>query len=184
MNCLVNFRSVQTSLNGQFSFGVNTAEHPKRFLTATVAVGTVDQALLSVLQTKHAPLRSVCLDRALLVVDEVHASDAYMRYLLRGLLTHHVKNLHGHAMLLSATLGAVSKDEFLRACGCQVAFTQDFASACAVPYPICTDLKRTSKPLRRIDEGKNKPIHFELRPNQKGRWKGWLPPCKPGHECC
>ncbi len=143
------------------------AEHPKRFLAATVAVGTIDQALLSVLQTKHAHLRSVCLDRALLVVDEVHASDAYMRYLLRGLLTHHVKNLHGHAMLLSATLGAVSRDEFLRACGCQVPFTQDFASACAVPYPTCTDLKRINKPLRRTDEGKKKPIHFELRPWMK-----------------
>ena len=43
------------------------AEHPKRFLAATVAVGTIDQALLSVVQTAHAHLRSICLDRALLV---------------------------------------------------------------------------------------------------------------------
>ncbi|HRX63375.1 MAG TPA: hypothetical protein P5260_19480, partial [Candidatus Competibacter sp.] len=48
-------------------------ERPKRFLAATVAVGTLDQALLSILQAPHAHLRSVCLDRQLLVVDEVHA---------------------------------------------------------------------------------------------------------------
>jgi len=68
------------------------AERPKRFLAAPIAVGTVDQALLSVLQVKHALMRSVCLDRHLLVVDEVHASDTYMRELLQALLrcTRHV----------------------------------------------------------------------------------------------
>ena len=54
------------------------AEHPKRFLASTIAIGTIDQALLSIVQTAHAHLRSVCLDRSLLVVDEVHASDYYM----------------------------------------------------------------------------------------------------------
>ena len=61
------------------------AAGPKRFLAASVAVGTIDQALLSVVQTNHAHLRSVCLDRSLLVVDEVHASDVYMSHLLRFL---------------------------------------------------------------------------------------------------
>jgi CRISPR-associated endonuclease/helicase Cas3 len=61
-----------------------SAERPKRFLAAPVAVGTIDQALLSVLQVKHSLMRSVCLDRHLLVVDEVHASDPYMRKLLKG----------------------------------------------------------------------------------------------------
>ncbi len=80
------------------------AEHPKRFLAAPVAVGTIDQALLSVLQVKHALLRSVCLDRSLLVVDEVHASDPYMRQTLQSLITGHLRR-GGRALLLSATLG-------------------------------------------------------------------------------
>lgn len=80
------------------------ASHPKRFLAAPVAVGTIDQALLSVLKAKHALLRSVCLDRSLLVVDEVHASDPYMRELLLELLRGHLAR-SGRAMLLSATLG-------------------------------------------------------------------------------
>ncbi len=90
------------------------AERPKRFLAATVAVGTLDQALLSVLQVPHAHLRSVCLDRQLLVVDEVHASDPYMRQLLTQLLAHHLGG-GGHALLLSATLGAAARTDLTNA---------------------------------------------------------------------
>ncbi len=81
-----------------------SAERPKRFLAAPIAVGTIDQALLSVLQVKHSLLRSVCLDRHLLVVDEVHASDPYMREVLKALLQGHLAR-GGWALLLSATLG-------------------------------------------------------------------------------
>lgn len=81
-----------------------SAERPKRFLAAPIGVGTIDQALLSVLQVKHSLLRSVCLDRHLLVVDEVHASDPYMREVLRALLVGHVAR-GGWGLLLSATLG-------------------------------------------------------------------------------
>jgi CRISPR-associated endonuclease/helicase Cas3 len=89
------------------------AAHPKRFLAAPVAVGTVDQALLSVLKVKHALLRSVCLDRSLLVVDEVHASDPYMRQLLQALVTQHTRR-GGHALLLSATLGDAAASAWLQ----------------------------------------------------------------------
>jgi CRISPR-associated endonuclease/helicase Cas3 len=81
------------------------AEHPKRFLAAQIAVGTVDQALLGAITTRHAHLRGFALLRHLLVVDEVHASDRYMETLLGNLLRGHVQ-AGGHALLLSATLGA------------------------------------------------------------------------------
>lgn len=89
------------------------AERPKRFLAAPVAVGTIDQALLSSLQVRHAHLRSVCLDRHLLVVDEVHASDPYMREILAQLLHGHCAR-GGHAMLLSATLGESARVHLMR----------------------------------------------------------------------
>lgn len=89
------------------------ASHPKRFLAAPVAVGTVDQALLSVLKVKHSLLRSVCLDRSLLVVDEVHASDPYMRELLQALVSQHTAR-GGHALLLSATLGDAAASAWLQ----------------------------------------------------------------------
>ncbi|NMB11378.1 MAG: CRISPR-associated endonuclease Cas3'', partial [Firmicutes bacterium] len=92
------------------------AERPKRFLAATVAVGTIDQALLSIVQTSHAHLRSVFLDRSLLVVDEVHASDTYASQLLQSLLEHHL-GVGGYAMLLSATLGSQARNTYVSVSG-------------------------------------------------------------------
>ncbi|MBF0322340.1 MAG: CRISPR-associated endonuclease Cas3'' [Magnetococcales bacterium] len=65
------------------------AEHPKRYLAATIAVGTVDQALMSALAVSHAHMRATALSRLLLVVDEVHASDAYMTTILREVIARH-----------------------------------------------------------------------------------------------
>lgn len=112
------------------------AERPKRFLAATVAVGTIDQALLSVVQTAHAHLRSACLSRSLLVVDEVHASDVYMGRLLAHLLRHHLK-LGGYALLLSATLGSAAKTRYLTAGGWRSA-EPDFEAAKNAAYPSLT----------------------------------------------
>ncbi len=86
-----------------------SAESDRKYLCATVAVGTVDQALLSGLQTKWAHFRGAALARSLLVVDEVHASDAYMTMVLRDVLRGHLE-VGGHALLMSATLGSVARD--------------------------------------------------------------------------
>jgi CRISPR-associated endonuclease/helicase Cas3 len=58
------------------------AENSKRYFAAAAAAATIDQFLLSTLQTKHAHLRTSVLLRSLVVVDEVHASDPNMRTLL------------------------------------------------------------------------------------------------------
>ena len=86
-----------------------SAESARKFLAATVAVGTVDQALLSGLQVKWAHFRGSALARSLLVVDEVHASDAYMTEVLRGALRGHLE-IGGHALLMSATLGSEARE--------------------------------------------------------------------------
>ncbi len=137
------------------------AEHPKRFLAATVAVGTIDQALLSTVQTRHAHLRSVCLDRSLLVVDEVHASDPYMRYLLRRLLAHHVA-LGGHALLLSATLGAAARSELAGAAAGATLDTPTFAEALAAPYPALSDLSGRPSGVP-ATSSPSKQVRFEVR---------------------
>ena len=90
------------------------AESPKRFLAAAVMVGTIDQALLAGLPVRHAHLRGAALLRALMVIDEVHASDAYMTELLAGLLRRH-NQAGGHALLLSATLGSEARERLLAA---------------------------------------------------------------------
>lgn len=121
------------------------AERPKRFLAAPIAVGTVDQALLSVMQVNHAHLRAACLDRALLVVDEVHASDTYMRGLLRALLDHH-RAAGGRALLLSATLSGDARTELLTPLS-QAHKTPSLEAALALPYPALTDADNKTRPI-------------------------------------
>ncbi|SAK77512.1 CRISPR-associated endonuclease/helicase Cas3 [Caballeronia catudaia] len=116
------------------------AESPKRFLAATIAVGTVDQALLAALSVRHAHLRHAMLSRSLLVVDEVHASDTYMSELLEHLLDAHLAT-GGHALLLSATLGSNQRVRFqgivTEAVG--KTYLPVVEEACALPYPALTD---------------------------------------------
>jgi CRISPR-associated endonuclease/helicase Cas3 len=111
------------------------AESPKRFLAAPIAVGTVDQALLGALQVRHAHLRHSMLSRSLLVVDEVHASDAYMTVLLEKLLQAHMV-AGGHVLLLSATLGAAARTRYLNIGN----------SSSKMPLPALSEARRFSYP--------------------------------------
>ena len=129
------------------------AEHATRFLAATVAVGTVDQAMLAGLQVKHAHLRGSALARSLLVIDEVHASDAYMTEIMAELLKGHLA-VGGYAMLMSATLGARARvrwtDEAM----------PDFETARAAPYPALW-AGGENAPRAAADAGAPKIVHPE-----------------------
>lgn len=86
----------------------------KKSLLAPFGVGTIDQALLSILQTKYQSLRLWGLRRKVLILDEVHASDSYMHALTCSLLKFH-REAGGSAILLSATLPQKMKQQFIRA---------------------------------------------------------------------
>lgn len=122
------------------------AETPKRYLAGAVAVGTVDQALLSALMVSHAHLRASSLLRHLLVVDEVHASDAYMTRILESVLDFH-RRAGGHALLMSATLGAPARHRLLapprRRRRCPL---PDLETATATPYPLVTFVEGDEPP--------------------------------------
>lgn len=75
----------------------------KRGLLAPLAVGTVDQALLAALRSKHNALRMLGLSGRVLVIDEAHAYDAYMQALLSRLVNW-LGALGVPVILLSATL--------------------------------------------------------------------------------
>lgn len=113
------------------------AEAPKRYLAAPIAVGTIDQALLGIIKVKHAHMRYALLARSLLVVDEVHASDAYMTSLLEKLLEAHLGN-GGHALLLSATLGSSARSRYLALGGAGMQ-PPPLAEASDTPYPAISD---------------------------------------------
>ena len=110
------------------------AESSKRYLAAQIAVGTVDQAMMAALKVRHAHMRAACLSRNLLVVDEVHASDAYMRRILKALLDAHL-GAGGYALLMSATLGSVARQQWLSAVPRNNAKALSVAQAIGSPYP-------------------------------------------------
>lgn len=89
------------------------ADHRRKAFFAHVGAGTIDQALLSVLQKRHLTLRQYGLAGRILIVDEAHAYDAYMEELLGRLLQLHAMS-GGSAIILSATLPLAKREEFLR----------------------------------------------------------------------
>ncbi len=77
----------------------------KRGLLAPNGVGTIDQSLLAVLQTRHVFVRLFGLAHKTVIFDEVHAYDTYMYALLQRLLEW-LASLGCSVILLSATLPA------------------------------------------------------------------------------
>lgn len=90
------------------------ADNSKRGLLASAGIGTIDQALLAILHSKHQSLRLLGLVNKVLIVDEVHACDAYMQGVLEVLLEFHARS-GGSAILLSATLPSRMKQALLDA---------------------------------------------------------------------
>lgn len=112
------------------------ADHSKRALLASAGIGTIDQALLAVLHSKHQSLRLLGLFNKVLIVDEVHACDAYMQGVLEVLLEFHART-GGPVILLSATLPSRMKQALFNA----YAKGRNQVSApalCSDAYPLAT----------------------------------------------
>ena len=91
---------------GSDHLGVTAAEwftYRKRGLLAAFGVGTIDQALLAGLRTRHVFVRLFGLSGKTVIIDEVHAYDTYMTTLLERVLEW-LAALGSPVVLLSATL--------------------------------------------------------------------------------
>jgi len=103
------------------------AQSRKRVFLGQVGVCTVDQTLLSVLPVRHKFVRGFGLNKSVLIVDEVHAYDAYMHGLLAEELRRQ-KSIGGSAILLSATLPAPVRAKLFEA--------WDVDAPSDAPYPV------------------------------------------------
>lgn len=88
----------------------------KRALLAPFAVGTVDQAMLAALRVRHGSLRLLGLAGKVVIIDEIHAYDAYMSAIIERLLEW-LAELGVSVILLSATLTQSTRRRLLRAYG-------------------------------------------------------------------
>ena len=137
------------------------AERPKRYLAAQIAVGTVDQAMMSALKVKHAHMRAACLARSLLVVDEVHASDTYMSRIIKALLDTHL-GAGGYALLMSATLGSSARQQWLSSTRLGTHNAMPMCEAIKSPYPA---LSVGAGRLMPVDEnGREKMVRIDAKP--------------------
>ena len=102
---------------GSDHLGVTAAEwftYRKRGLLAAFGVGTIDQALLAGLRTRHVFVRLFGLSGKTVIIDEVHAYDTYMTTLLERVLEW-LAALGSPVVLLSATLPRDRKAELISA---------------------------------------------------------------------
>ena len=90
------------------------ADSSKKALLADVGVGTIDQVLLAGLPVRYQSLRAFGMGQKVLIIDEVHAYDAYMLRLLENIITAQAA-FRGSMILLSATIPFSVREKFCNA---------------------------------------------------------------------
>jgi len=84
----------------------------KRGVLAPFAVGTIDQALMAVMNVKHGFVRTFGLAGKVVILDEVHSYDAYTGTILDELVKQ-LRELHCTVIILSATLTQERREKLL-----------------------------------------------------------------------
>ncbi|BBG66619.1 CRISPR-associated helicase Cas3 [Hydrogenimonas sp.] len=122
----------------------------KRSLLAHYGAGTVDQILLGALRSRHFFLRLFALAGKTVIIDEVHAYDAYMSKLLEVLISW-LRFLGSTVILLSATLPAEKRSSLLSAYDAGRVDSLTLASYPAV-HGISADGALVSETIYSLDE--------------------------------
>jgi CRISPR-associated endonuclease/helicase Cas3 len=129
----------------------------KRVLLAQMGVGTIDQALQAALVVRHQFVRLFGLSRNVVIVDEVHAYDAYMEVLLEHLLSW-LGALRVPVILLSATLPSERRSALIAAWRGGLPMTLERESdisasdASSAPYPLVTIASQEATRLLAADD--------------------------------
>jgi len=95
----------------EFSVGKTWFNPKKRTLLAPFGVGTVDQALMSVMNVKHFFVRAFGLAGKVVILDEVHSYDMYTGTILDKLVEY-LTQIGCTVIILSATLTSERKAKF------------------------------------------------------------------------
>lgn len=130
------------------------AENSKRFTAAPIAVGTIDQVLMAMLESPHAHMRMAGLLNSLLVVDEVHSTSTYMAEVLQEVVRTHAA-AGGHALLMSATVQSSTRNSLLGRP------PQDLEDAVSTDYPYVASGRASQSPS--IPERLEKTVQIDVR---------------------
>lgn len=107
------------SAQGDEEAGVQCSEwlasSRKRAFLGQITVSTVDQVMLSAIKTlQHYFVRSFGVGKSVLIIDEIHAYDAYMYAIIKAVIAQQ-KQAGGSVILLSATLPSHQKQALMDA---------------------------------------------------------------------
>ena len=138
------------------------ADDRRRTFLADAGAGTIDQALLAILPSRHQSLRLLGLMHRVLILDEVHAYDAYMQREMERLLEFQA-GLGGSAILLSATLPLSVRehltDAFAKGLGKEAGgagSSMDYPMATVCATDGCSSMKVAGRPGR----ARSLPVRF------------------------
>ncbi|HEC26994.1 MAG TPA: CRISPR-associated helicase/endonuclease Cas3 [Gammaproteobacteria bacterium] len=136
----------------------------KRIFLGQIGICTIDQVLVSVLPVRHRFIRGFGVGRSVLIIDEVHAYDAYMYGLLEAVLRDQ-QAAGAPGILLSATLPQSLKDKLVATTGVQKSENNDKP----YPYPLISwsDGKRVCQyTLPVAEQPLGRTVRYELHENE------------------
>ncbi|MAD44143.1 MAG: CRISPR-associated helicase Cas3' [Oceanospirillaceae bacterium] len=129
--------------------------HKKRGLLAPFAVGTLDQALMAVMNVKHGFVRAFGLAGKVVILDEVHSYDLYTGTILNE-LTAFLRQIGCTVIILSATLSRKRRE----------ALTE--SKSTATDYPLITASTSADVPPveRAVTQTDKAPVSVTLTPDE------------------
>lgn len=104
---------LNTDLGEEGSPGGAWFNQNKRGLLAPFAVGTIDQALMAVMNVKHGFVRAFGLAGKVVILDEVHSYDLYTSTILNELVAF-LRQIDCTVIILSATLSQTRREALLQ----------------------------------------------------------------------
>jgi CRISPR-associated endonuclease/helicase Cas3 len=138
----------ETEMGEEGAPGGSWFNQGKRGILAPFAVGTIDQALMSVMNVKHGFVRTFGLLGKVVILDEVHSYDSYTGTLLDELVAT-LRKLDCTVIILSATLTQERRAALLGNNGVQSCSYPLVSAMCAahplqeisVPPPLLTPIQ-------------------------------------------
>jgi len=128
----------EQELGSDAAAGKSWFDPGKRGLVAPFAVGTVDQALLSVLNVSHYFVRAFGLAGKVVIIDEAHSYDVYTGTLLDKLIKD-LRKWHCTVIVLSATLTTNRRNELIE------------GKSQSQSYPLVTAAFKKDEPIKEVE---------------------------------
>ncbi len=146
----------------------------KRGLLAPFAVGTIDQALMGVMNVKHGFVRAFGLAGKVVILDEVHSYDSYTGTILNQLVRA-LRELHCTVIILSATLTAERRADLLGQVSEETAYPLVSASPRGVP-PFYLSSQQTDTVIvaTRIEHADDAALEEAILRAERGEQVLWI----------